>query len=140
MKSPASEDKSLSETQLDWSVLMDSFDEEMVEMVIHIFIEDAPQTIESLILAIEAGASDDVELHAHSLKGMSAQIGAERLRQKACLLEAAGKEENTDVFNALLAEAKTECDKVVVLLSQDNRLEKARAYYYKHGGKTSNTL
>ena len=134
--SSAAQDGILSEHLIDWSVLMSVFDEEMLKSVINIFIEDTPKIIQGLIQAIEAGAHEDVELHAYSLKGMSAQIGAEQLRQKACLLEDAGKDNNTEAFDTLFAELKEDYDRVMALLSQDNWLGTAKAQYSNMQEKT----
>lgn len=114
---------------VDWSTMMDNLgDEEMIMNSVKIFTEDAPQTIQNLIEAIKAKTSEEVELYSHSLKGISAMIGANQLHPKAYQLECAGKQNNTEVFDSLFDETKKDFDEVMAFLSKANWMEMAKEH------------
>ncbi|MCF7972546.1 MAG: response regulator [Phycisphaerae bacterium] len=115
---------SVSGSPLDISILRSQCngDDDMMHMIIQIFIEEAPKIIKSLAKAINDGISEEVELHAHSLKGMSAQIGAETLRQKAYELECAGKENKPDVYEVLFQDMNIHLNHALSFLSQPDDL------------------
>lgn len=115
---------------IDWSVTSRYFeDEDTLMQVVGIFGEDSPQTIRDLAEAIQAQVSQDVQLHAHSLKGVSALIGAEQLRQRAGQLECAAQEKNTAAFEALFGETKEEFDKLMSFFSRADWIETAKEYH-----------
>jgi HPt (histidine-containing phosphotransfer) domain-containing protein len=66
-------------------------DENFLRELIEIFLKDAPERIEKLDEALRAGEAAQVQLHAHTLKGASAYLGAEALREAAYEMELAGK-------------------------------------------------
>lgn len=114
---------------VDWSTMMDNLaDEEMIVDSVQIFTEDAPQTIQNLTEAVKAKTSEDVELYSHSLKGISAMIGANQLHPKAYQLECAGKQNDTDVFDSLFDEIKKDFDEVMAFLSKENWMETAKEH------------
>lgn len=115
---------------IDWSVTSRYFEgEDTLMQVVRIFGEDSPQTIRDLAAAVKAQISQDVQLHAHSLKGVSALIGAEQLRQRAWRLEYAGQEKNTAAFEALFNETKEEFDKLMSFLSRADWIETAKEHH-----------
>lgn len=115
---------------IDWSVTSHYFeDEDTLMQVVGIFTEDSPQTIRNLAEAIQAQISQDVQLHAHSLKGVAALIGAEQLRQTAWRLECAAQEKNTAAFEALFDEIKKELDKLMSFLSRADWIEAAKEHH-----------
>ncbi len=69
--------------------LMD--DEELAGTILQGFLEDIPRQIDALRDYLEAGDIAGAELQAHSIKGASANVGAEHLRAVALELEQAGK-------------------------------------------------
>lgn len=115
---------------IDWSVISRYFeDKDTLMQVVRIFTEDSPQTIRDLAAAIQAQRSQDIQLHAHSLKGVSALIGAEQLRQRAWQLECAGAERNTAAFEVLFDETKEEFDKLMSFLSRADWVETAKEHH-----------
>ncbi len=115
---------------IDWSVISRYFDDkDTLMVVVRIFTEDSPQTIRDLATAVQAQIPDDVQLHAHSLKGVSALIGADQLRQIAWRLECAGAEKNTAAFEALFGETKEEFDKLMSFLSRADWVETAKEHH-----------
>ncbi len=117
------------ETPIDWSTIVNNLgNEEAIMDVTEGFTEEALQTIESLNEAVKVKNSEDVQLYAHSLRGTSAMIGANRLRENARQLECAGEERNTEVFDSLFNDVKEDCDKVMAFLSEENWLETAKKH------------
>lgn len=117
------------ETPIDWSTIMNNLgNEETIMDVTEGFTEEAIETIQNLNEAVKVKNSEDVQLYAHSLRGTSAMIGANRLRENARQLECAGEERNTEVFDSLFNDVKEDCDKVMAFLSEENWLETAKKH------------
>jgi len=120
------------EVPVDWSAMMNNLgDEDMVMDAVRIFSEDSGQTVQKLAEAINAKISKDVQLHAHSLKGTSALIGAEKLREKAHRLERAGEEGDTEAFDSLFSDIREDFDKLVKFFSDANWVEIAKQQDHK---------
>lgn len=62
-------------------------DDSIAERVLEAFLFDCPQQIEELKDQIEAGDAGSAGRLAHSIKGASANVGGERLRQLALRME-----------------------------------------------------
>ncbi len=69
--------------------LMD--DEELIQTVIESFLEDIPQQLAALQEYFKADDAAGIELKAHTIKGASSNVGAERLRETAGKIEQAAK-------------------------------------------------
>src|SRR5215208_4672599 len=68
-------------------------DEEVMELVLGVFLEDAPLSMGALKQAVQNGDAAQVRLTAHALKGAAANISAEELRGAAHDLEMMGASE-----------------------------------------------
>jgi len=124
--SAAGDDK---EIPIDWSTMMNNLEnEEMIMDTVKIFTEDAPQTIQNLNGAVKVKNSEDVQLYAHSLRGISAMIGANRLRENARQLECAGEVKMIEAFDLFFKGIKEDFDKVVTFLSEANWVEIAKEH------------
>ena len=66
-------------------------DRALARLVIEQFLASVPGQIESLETSLAAADAAAVRLVAHSLKGASANVGGERLRQAASALEQAAE-------------------------------------------------
>lgn len=55
--------------------------------ILQTFIETAPQIVADMQTALNNGSPDDLRLHAHTLKGSSANVGATRLSDLSLLVE-----------------------------------------------------
>ena len=62
-------------------------DEELMREVLAIYLEDTPTLLDALRQALETKQAEAVSKAAHTLKGSSANIAAERLRSQAYQLE-----------------------------------------------------
>ncbi len=67
-------------------------DEEIAREVAVAFVESSRELMQELDTAIGAGQADAVRLHAHSIKGASANIGADRVAEIAGVIEDAGRD------------------------------------------------
>ena len=83
-------------------------DEELIGELVEVFEETYPETLSSVKLAIEGQNFSDLELHAHTLKGMIANFFAAELKNAAFELEKMGKNQQI-----------TGCDEFVNLLERD---------------------
>lgn len=61
--------------------------QDMLERVLKKYLESAPSSIEAIAEGIAAGDADAVKVHAHTLKGMSATVGAVAVSELAASLE-----------------------------------------------------
>ncbi|KUJ74321.1 hypothetical protein AVO42_02615 [Thiomicrospira sp. XS5] len=82
------------------------------------FLEVAPSTLSDIKQAIENGDADGLRLHAHTLKGSSANIGATELPPLCLALENKGKDGITEGLTAELSAVEAENDKVSAFLQQ----------------------
>ncbi len=82
------------------------------EKVLKRIIKDIPRhiagQIEKLKTASERKDTDSIRLHAHTIKGMCANISAHKLRDKAHEIEVAGKEGRTDTVYSLTEQLEQE--------------------------------
>lgn len=118
------------ETPVDWATIMNNCGgEEMANLAVQAYIEDAPQVVERLAEAVQARKSEDVELYAHTLKGASALIGANQLSEAARRLEFQGRINNTETFIFHFDEVQVNFEKVIAFVSEADWMEKARMRY-----------
>lgn len=69
-------------------------DIEFLHALQQVFLDDLPQKLDGLRDAVENGPMEAVLRASHSLKGASATIGAQALREAAAELEAAARAED----------------------------------------------
>lgn len=55
--------------------------------ILQTFIQTAPQTVAQMEAAMNSGSTENLRLHAHTLKGSSANVGATRLSDLSLLVE-----------------------------------------------------
>ena len=82
--------------------LMD--DEDLARMVIDSYLKDMPHQIEKLQGFMKTGDSNGVEHQAHTIKGASANIGGEAVREVAFEIEMAAKAGDMNTVNARMPE------------------------------------
>lgn len=81
-----------------------SGDEELFLELSAVFLLDATRLIERLKQALESGDSDGVAMHAHAVKGISANICAGPLEESAGRLEIAGRNKESNQLAPLFEE------------------------------------
>ncbi len=79
-------------------------DEELVVIILQGFLTDMPRQIEALRGYLEAGDAAGAERQAHTIKGASANVGAEALRTLAVELEQMGKTGDLNSMKARMEE------------------------------------
>ncbi len=67
-------------------------DEELIGDLLDVFQNSYPETLEAMKKAISEDDSTNLELHAHTLKGMIANFFAHELKECAFTLEKMGRE------------------------------------------------
>ena len=88
------------------SRLMD--DEELARNVLAGFLEDMPRRIEALRGHLGTWDAKGAVLEAHTIKGASANVGAERLRRAAADLEKAARAGDLEAFRSRLPDIERE--------------------------------
>jgi HPt (histidine-containing phosphotransfer) domain-containing protein len=83
----------------------------VVELIV-MFGEDSPPRLEGIATALAGGDAAEVAKNAHSLKGTGANFGAERFRSLAQAIETAGKAGDLTNVPPLLAELRSEFERV----------------------------
>ena len=66
-------------------------DIELVNEILHLFIDTTPEQIDTLKSAVEEKNTELIQYSSHTLKGSAGNINAEKLAGTASLLEIAGK-------------------------------------------------
>ncbi|MBU2431315.1 MAG: response regulator, partial [Proteobacteria bacterium] len=86
-------------------------DQELIEAVLEAFFLEAPELIDHIQTAVQNNDIETVRLKAHALKGSSANINAELLRQAALELETEAKNQKTELFAQRCAQLQDEYEK-----------------------------
>jgi PAS domain S-box-containing protein len=79
-------------------------DEELIETIMEEFLTDIPQQIETLLACLEAGDAPGAERSAHTIKGVSANVGCEALCVVASEMEKDAKSGDLNAVQARFAE------------------------------------
>ncbi|MEN8136363.1 MAG: Hpt domain-containing protein [Thermodesulfobacteriota bacterium] len=82
-------------------------DRQLYQVVLEMFLEKTPQTLVELELAIEQKDGENIHFLAHKLKGTTANLGAEILKDSMLTLEQFGKNNNHSKTGAVLKDIKT---------------------------------
>ena len=90
--------------------------EEVVEMTIEVYLEDAPGLFESASRAAATGDLEQVRAHAHSLKSSSANIWATELSSLFGTLEQAAEEHDAGRVGQTMTRLRHEFPRVVEFL------------------------
>ena len=75
-------------------------DEELISELLEIFAESYPVTLEAVKTAMASKNYSDMELHAHTMKGMIANFFAAELKDAAATLETMAREKSDDATMA----------------------------------------
>lgn len=93
-------------------------DKDFLHALYGVFIGDLPKKLTAIEEAASQGDLNTLQKSAHSLKGASATVGAEALRELAFSLETAAREENADLSAAIVPKLKDIAEKTQVLIEQ----------------------
>lgn len=94
---------------------------EDLKEILSSFIDIVPNTLSDIEKAMQEGDAGNLQLHAHTLKGSSANIGAIELPNLALVLENAGKDGQTENLEAAFSAVKSETQAVLEFLQNYNQ-------------------
>ena len=90
-------------------------DETLVKMCLELFPEEISQKIEELKTTIRENNAEAIKHHAHTIKGMAANISAGRLRDAAYEVETAAKQGDAETAKQLVEKLEQEAQRLGVL-------------------------
>ncbi|MCD4676380.1 MAG: response regulator, partial [Desulfobacula sp.] len=88
-------------------------DEEIIEVVLEAFFQEAPELIEKIQQAMDKNNTEDVRSNLHALKGSAANVNADLLRNAALDMETDAKAQNSDFFVSKFEAVQNEYNKFV---------------------------
>ncbi len=119
-------DEQYGELPVDFEIIQKIYDDkDVLKETVKVFLEDAPETIELLAVAIEARDSKNVKMYAHKLRGLARHVAASKLSDMLYPLETKAREGELEGSEELFADIQTEFDKLKSFLSQPNWIESA---------------
>jgi HPt (histidine-containing phosphotransfer) domain-containing protein len=92
----------------------------LLQKAIQLYLEDSPKLLKALEEAVSTADASALGRAAHSLKSMSANLGAVRLAELCKDLEKTGRAGSTGGASRLLAETQAEFDRVRVALTNES--------------------
>jgi HPt (histidine-containing phosphotransfer) domain-containing protein len=95
-------------------------DEELAAAVLDGFRDDLPRLFARLDEALKAGDAEKATLAAHTIKGSSANVGAEALRQAATRVEEAARNRELAGIEKHLASLAREYTRLTEVLSHED--------------------
>ena len=96
-------------------------DDSLMARTVAAFLEDIPRQIEALKGYLEAGDAPSAERQAHSIKGASANVSGEALREVASEMEKAGKAADLDAAKAGMPKLEAQFEKFKETINQTTR-------------------
>jgi len=93
--------------------------EDLLRQIINVFLESLPDQLEELKQGVGSEDAAVIRQKAHRIKGASASIGAEAVRETAAALEEAGKKGELKATLPLLEELQQEIENLRSVLSED---------------------
>jgi len=87
-------------------------DAEFFKELVEMFLEDAPDRLDSMHRSIQAANVEDVAREAHGIKGAAANLSAIQIRDIAREMESAGQDGNVESLTALFEELRREFDRL----------------------------
>lgn len=91
--------------------------EDNLPLLIKTYMKDSSNRLQAMQAALESKDYESLRLSAHTLKGSSSNLGAEKLKEMCQMLEHAAKTGKLDGAPAALIEIKNEYHQVVAALA-----------------------
>lgn len=112
---------------VDWKQLIGRIvDEELVAEIMPLCVADNRDRLALLATAVEKGDGETIQSCAHSIKGSTANLGAKRLSELACLLEHRASQGDLSQARELFQKIKAEFERFESFVSQANWIEIAK--------------
>jgi len=109
-------------------------DEDLLRQIAEVFLKDAPEQMLSLKDAIQKGDATLAERLAHTLKGASANVGANVLQELAAQMEITGKEGDLNRAQKLLETTMREYETLKRNITNLNIIEGQAEHAHPHRG------
>lgn len=88
------------------------------QMLLSEMLADGNRQVDAIVQQLETGDLLAAAEAAHALKGAAGIIGANMLREKAALLEMAGREEQLEIALETLGDLRNEMDRCLTRITQ----------------------
>jgi len=102
----------------DYASAVQTMDQEIIEILVPVFLEHYQRELDALHQALMAGDAEETRRHAHSLKGTLASFGARPAEHKAAEIETLAKAGDLINLDALFAALTSETEQLVKTLRQ----------------------
>lgn len=86
---------------------------DLLGRIITLFLNQTPDVVKTLLMAIESGDLDAARTNAHSLKSSAAYVGAVAYSEKLAEIERAAKEEHLVLCNELTIDLDKDTSEVM---------------------------
>lgn len=108
------------ETVIDWDELRERLcgDDDLVGVVVDLFIEECPGWLAAIVAAVAAADPDRIRATAHALKGAAGNLSAYGVAAAAARLEIIGADGNLSGSAVACAELSAECHRLLSALRQ----------------------
>ncbi len=93
-------------------------DEELIQLIVEAFMDDAPRKISELRSAADGRDSGQIKFHAHTLKGAAGNVAATNLQQLSHQLETAGERQELDNVQMLMGKVEAEFEVLKEILAK----------------------
>ena len=93
-------------------------DEDLSRELLEMFLEEFPHKLEEIKKALKEEEAPMVARVAHTIKGSSANIGANTIREAALEMEIASKDLNLNLANTLVDKIQGEFERLHTFLSE----------------------
>ncbi|EFI32977.1 multi-sensor hybrid histidine kinase [Desulfonatronospira thiodismutans ASO3-1] len=93
-------------------------DEELLQEILQQFIQEAPKRMQNLEKSLHSKNPEQARSYAHALKGISANISARNLSEKAWAMEKAAGAEDMEEMHRLLPEMERELENLITVLKE----------------------
>lgn len=94
-------------------------DMDLAKAVVKEFITEIPRQLASLKKSLDSGDALTVQRQAHTIKGASANMGGERMRDAAFQLEKAAQAGDWDAAGSLMTKLEMEFDRLKKAMKQE---------------------
>ena len=128
-QAPSSETNSADDirTIINWDQLIERLgDEDTIRMIMPSCFEDMKELFEKLTQAVKVGNCAAIAAHAHALKGVGRNLSVDQLSDLAYQMEQAGRDNDIEASTLHFSGLETEIEKVLMVLSQCNWVEKVK--------------
>lgn len=109
---------------IDWEAFREIYQrDDVVHEMIDAFLQEAPATMNKIIMAVRKQKAKDVRMWAHKMKGSALTIAASPLAAAAYRLECAANRDERSLFQSILTELESAYRALLAYVLTENNLE-----------------